>query len=344
MNDLQTMLADTANRLFTDKITKDVRIAAEDDMWQQGLWQSVEENGLPLVLVSEARGGAGAGWPDAIVLLKACGAHAVPVPFAETILAAWFLDLAGIDVPAGPITFGSADFAQSPDGVSLAAPMPNVPFAESCPHVVALSPADGGVQVALFSDPASSGGETTIAREPVSQVMSTSPAIASGMAPLPEDAVQLFGALARSAAISGALQSVLLQAVQYAGERVQFGRPISKFQAIQHQLAELATHAASVGVAVDAAARAVLANPNDAEFDIAAAKVRASDAAQIGASIAHQTHGAIGFTYEHGLHFWTRRLWSWAPEYGDAAFWAQRLGKMAIEGGGQNLWATVTAR
>jgi len=344
MNDLQTMLSDTANRLFADKITRDVRIAAEDGVWQQDLWQSVEDNGLPLVLVSEARGGAGAEWPDATVLLKACGTHAVPVPLAETILAAWFLDMADIDVPAGPITFGSADFSQSADGLSLAAPMMSVPFAETCSHVVALSPAEGGVRVALFSDPQSSEAVTTIAREPVSQVTCPSPAIASGLAPLPEDSVQLFGSLARSAAIAGALQSVLLQAVQYAGERVQFGRPISKFQAIQHQLAELATHAASVGVAVDTAARAVLANPNDAEFDIAAAKVRASDAAQIGASIAHQTHGAIGFTYEHGLHFWTRRLWSWAPEYGDAAHWAQRLGKIAIEGGGQGLWATVTAR
>lgn len=344
MNDLQTMLSDTANRLFAEKISKEVRISAEEGVWQQTLWQSVEETGLPLVLVSEARGGAGAGWSDALVLLKACGTHAVPVPLAETILAAWFLDQAGIDVPSGPITFGSADLVQSPGGLTTADPMVDVAFADICSHIVAVSPAADGVQVALFADPQSSDRVTTIARESVSQITCKAPAVALGTAPLPRDSVQLFGALARSAAIAGALQSVLLQAVQYAGERVQFGRPISKFQAIQHQLAELATHAASVGVAVDTAARAVLANPGDAEFDIAVAKVRASDAAQIGASIAHQTHGAIGFTYEHGLHFWTRRLWSWAPEYGDAAYWAQRLGRKAISGGGHDLWATVTAR
>ena len=102
------------------------------------------------------------------------------------------------------------------------------------------------------------------------------------------------GALMRAAGIAGALQAALAQAVQYAGERVQFGRPISKFQAIQHQLAEMATHAASVGVAADVAARAMSADPTDAAFEIAAAKLRAADAAQLGASIAHQTHGAIG--------------------------------------------------
>ena len=344
MNDLQTMLADTANRLFTDKITKSIRISAEEGEWPGELWASVEENGFPLVLVSEACGGAGALWPDALVLLKACGIHAVPLPLAETILAAWFLDQAGIEVPQGPLTFGPADLTVNGDGTSLSRPMSDVPFAGVCGHVVALMPEEDGLRVALFADPQVESQVSTIARDPVSKVSFSAPAIASSTASLPGNSAQLFGALVRSAAIAGALQSILLQAVQYAGERVQFGRPISKFQAIQHQLAELATQAASVGVASDTAARAVLADPNNAEFDIAAAKVRAADAAQIGASIAHQTHGAIGFTYEHGLHFWTRRLWSWGPEYGGASHWAQILGKKAIEGGGHHLWSTVTAR
>lgn len=344
MNELQTLLTDTANRLFTDKLTKQVRIAAEDGDWPQDLWNAVEETGFPKVLVSEARGGSGAQWMDALVLFKACGVHAVPLPLAETILANWFLDQAGIEVPDGPVTFAAADLKTGPDGPKLAKPIQDVPFAGNCGHVVALAPSESGLQVALFANPQISTGVSTIAREPVADVSASGPAMASGVAILPENAAMLFGALARSASIAGALQSVLLQSVQYAGERVQFGRPISKFQAVQHQLAELATHAASVGVAVDAAARAVQADPNAAEFDVAAAKVRASDAAQIGASIAHQTHGAIGFTYEHGLHFWTRRLWSWGPEFGGAAHWAQLLGKKAIEGGGYGLWSTVTAR
>ena len=99
MNEFQTILSDTANRLFTDNLTKDTRIAAEDGTWPQALWQAVEENGFCRILVSEARGGAGASWSDAMVLLKACGLHAVPLPLAETIVAAWFLDQAGLDVP-----------------------------------------------------------------------------------------------------------------------------------------------------------------------------------------------------------------------------------------------------
>ena len=122
MNEFQTILSDTANRLFTDNLTKDTRIAAEDGTWPQALWQAVEENGFCRILVSEARGGAGASWSDAMVLLKACGLHAVPLPLAETIVAAWFLDQAGLDVPDGPLTFGPAELEGQGTDIRLAAP------------------------------------------------------------------------------------------------------------------------------------------------------------------------------------------------------------------------------
>jgi acyl-CoA dehydrogenase len=344
MNEFQTILSDTANRLFTDNLTKDTRIAAEDGTWPQALWQAVEENGFCRILVSEARGGAGASWSDAMVLLKACGLHAVPLPLAETIVAAWFLDQAGLDVPDGPLTFGPAELEGEGADTRLAAPMRKVPYAAEAAHVVAIAPAGDGVTVALLSDVTIAEPAASIARDPVADVTAAGIVSATGKAALPQDAAMQAGALMRAAGIAGALQAALAQAVQYAGERVQFGRPISKFQAIQHQLAEMATHAASVGVAADVAARAMSADPTDAAFEIAAAKLRAADAAQLGASIAHQTHGAIGFTYEHGLHFWTRRLWSWGPEFGGASHWARVLGRQAIADGGKALWASVTAR
>ncbi len=344
MNDLQKILADTADRLCTDHLPKKIREAAEVGEWPAALWTAVEGNGFTRVLVSEAGGGAGGTWEDALILLKACGAHAVPLPLPETIIAAWLLDQAGLEVPDGPLTFASASLATSDVGVTCLQPMTSVPFAGQCAHVVAVAPATDGLQVALFASGEVMNPQTTIARDPVADISVSEPALAHGTASLPVDSVMLFGALMRSAGIAGALQSSLMQAVQYAGERIQFGKPISKFQAIQHQLAELATHAASVGVAVDMAGTAVTRDPGNAGFEIAAAKVRAADAAQIGASIAHQTHGAIGFTYEHGLHFWTRRLWSWGPEYGGSAHWARQLGRQAISSGGPALWSTIAAR
>ena len=81
---------------------------------------------------------------------------------------------------------------------------------------------------------------------------------------------------------------------------------------------------------------------HDVRFDIAAAKCRASDAVESLTRIGHQVHGAIGFTYEYGLHFLTRRLWSWRAEYGAAGEWAEYLGRTAVQQGGDNIWAYMT--
>ena len=62
-----------------------------------------------------------------------------------------------------------------------------------------------------------------------------------------------------------------------------------------------------------------------------------------GAAIAHQVHGAMGFTHEHSLHHATRRLWSWREEFGNEAVWAARLGKMVTRHGADGLWPFITA-
>ncbi len=146
----------------------------------------------------------------------------------------------------------------------------------------------------------------------------------------------------RSAAMAGALQGVLDHSVGYANDRVQFGRPIGKFQAIQQQLAVLAGEASAAASAAEAACRAAVAG--DADFETAVAKIRAGKAAEIACAIAHQVHGAIGFTEEHALHHLTRRLWSWRAEFGGAGHWAETLGRAVAARGADALWPSITAR
>jgi acyl-CoA dehydrogenase len=156
--------------------------------------------------------------------------------------------------------------------------------------------------------------------------------------------------MARAAQMAGALESCLVQSVRYATERKQFGRPIGSFQAIQHQLALLAGHTAAAGMAAANAFRAAerrWSRPTpgaDPWFEIAVAKARAGEAAGLGAGIAHQVHGAIGFTYEHALQFITRRLWSWRAEFGGEGWWQTELGRSVARAGGDALWPHVTAR
>ena len=75
---------------------------------------------------------------------------------------------------------------------------------------------------------------------------------------------------------------------------------------------------------------------------VAAAKVRVGEAAGAGAAVAHQVHGAMGFTFEHRLHQFTRRLWSWRDEYGQESEWAIRLGRLVAADGADALWPALT--
>jgi len=148
-------------------------------------------------------------------------------------------------------------------------------------------------------------------------------------------------ALARAVQLSAALQQVLAWTVQYAGERQQFGRPLAKFQAIQMELAEMAGEVTAVAALVDAAVQA-LDRGDDVVLAAAAAKVRAGAAVEVVARLAHQVHGAIGFTQEYRLHHLTRRLWSWRDEAGNELHWSRVLGAGLLAGGPDALWPALT--
>jgi alkylation response protein AidB-like acyl-CoA dehydrogenase len=135
--------------------------------------------------------------------------------------------------------------------------------------------------------------------------------------------------------------------VEYANERVAFQRPIAKFQAVQHNLARLAGEVAVAIAASASAADAIAANEafDDGVFlEAASAKIRVAEAAGEGALIAHQVLGAIGFTREHTLHRFTRRLWAWRDDFGNESAWAAKLGSLIAAKGSDGLWPMLAAR
>ena len=149
----------------------------------------------------------------------------------------------------------------------------------------------------------------------------------------------------RAEQMAGALEGCLEQSLRYAADRRQFGRPIAKFQAVQHNLAVLAGEVAAATTSADAAASAIARHGIDDDRSlvaVATAKIRGGQAAGAGAAIAHQVHGAMGFTREYSLQHRTRRLWSWRDEFDPETVWAIELGRLIAQRGGDALWATVT--
>ncbi len=104
MTETAAILARMVDGLLTDHVDHKLLVAAEQGGWAKDLWALAESQGLTLALVPEDRGGIGASFQDAFVIVRACGQHRAPLPLPETIAAAWLLTSAGLDVPAGPLS------------------------------------------------------------------------------------------------------------------------------------------------------------------------------------------------------------------------------------------------
>jgi acyl-CoA dehydrogenase len=314
------------------------------------LWKTCEQTGIARLTLPEAAGGSEGSLTDAAAVLTAAGTYAARVPLVETdLLAGWLLHAAGIEVPSGPLTaVVAADLRvqRTASGATVSGTLPKVPWARSAAGIVVLV----GEQVVLL-DPASVAitEGANLAEEPRDDVVLNDVTVAAAsIADAPAQVAVEFplrAALGRSLLLAGAARAALAMAVKYAGERVQFGRPIGKLQAIQQQLALAGAEVAAAAAASEAAARAAEADGFDSPatgFAIAAAKARCSEAAAVVARITHQVHGAIGFTREHDLRLATTRLWAWRDEDGSDSFWNDRIGARALEAGADGLWPLVT--
>jgi acyl-CoA dehydrogenase len=349
-NDTARMLVEMSERLFGAACEKSVLIAAETGEWPAALWAQMADAGLPHALVPDDKGGSGLSIPDALAALRVSARHSAPVPFAETLLASWLLGGAGLAAPEGPLTIAPVvagerlHLTRNGAGWQLKGRATRIPFARHATSVAVVADADGATMVASVEVArATQTPGANIAREPRDTLDFDCALPADAVAPVAKGLTSLdvraFGAALRTVQIAGALSQALDLTVRYAQERVQFGKPIGKFQAVQHSIAMLAAHAAAAGAAADMAAEAA-----GYEMDplvIGAAKTRAGEAASLGAALAHQMHGAIGFTHEHLLHFSTKRLWSWRDEFGKESEWSLLLGRAALAAGSRKLWSDL---
>lgn len=320
------LIADSAERLFG-------KYPTAGSSWSAPLWNAVEEAGFALTLLSEADGGFGLDPAEAMEPLRISASHAAPVPLAETMLANWLLVVAGLDPQEGPtaVAFGSTTR--------------RVPFGRHLVQLLVCQPAGVACQLALH--PVTDGDwrqGTAICGEPRDDLARLPPATKVGHLPLDPRVPPAVFAVLRVTQMAGALQAVLEMTTRYARERVQFGRALARFQTIQQYLAVMAAETAAAAAAAQmAAATLPLAgrDPDRLVLLAAAGKIRAGEAAGKVADLAHQVHGAIGFSQEYPLHPLTRRLWDWRDEGGREADHAVTLGAALAAGG--PLWPQITA-
>jgi acyl-CoA dehydrogenase len=352
--EVENIVAETAEKIFADLADAQTINRDKKGDWKAPLWQALTEAGLPLSWVPEDCGGSGASLAEGFSVLSAAGRFAVAVPLAETMLAGWLLAQANISSPEGEMTVAPASpkdrITLNADG-TLSGRARGVPFAGEARHIAVLAGGKDGVSIALIDAKAcrieaglNLGGDhnDTVTLDKVQPI-----AIKPAPKGFDQTRLMLMGGVARGLQIAGALETMLEISVRYSNERVAFEKKISKFQAVQHILARLAGESAAALAAATSAADA-LANATsfgDEEFlEAVSAKIRCAEAAEKGGAIAHQVHGAIGFTVEHILHRYSLRALAWRDDFGSESYWAVELGKLIAARGADELWPLVASR
>jgi acyl-CoA dehydrogenase len=350
----ESIVVETTRRIFADLCDPQTVNAAKDDAWKDKLWQALEDSGLTLAWVPEEAGGTGAAMIDAFDIARISGQYAVPVPLAETLLAGYALAKAGQTCEMGPMTVApmrdGRPLTVDAEGL-ISGRAKSVAFPRQANLIVVVAERDGKAIVAGVkpSDCQITDRQTDLGGERADVAFDTAPTtfVADAAEGFDARALRRLGAALRASQMTGAVETMLHISATYSTERQAFGRTISKFQAVQHNLAQLAAEVAAALTASGSAADTLenAADDNQAVFlEVASAKIRVGEAVDKGAAIAHQVHGAIGFTAEHILQRFSRRAWGWRDDFGSESRWSKELGDHVIGQGADALWPMLSTR
>jgi alkylation response protein AidB-like acyl-CoA dehydrogenase len=338
-------LRDVARRLLDAAGTiAAVRAAGGTTDVRSPVWSKIVAAGWTGIAIPEEFGGAGASFSELAVVLIELGRALAPGPYLGTAVLGpsgllfggtaeqreyWLPRLAaGESVATAALTGASGRLGAAEarpvltpeaggwrlDGV--AAYVPDLPGADVVivaanlqgePALVLISPRDHGdlvVEPTPLFDLSRCAGRLQ-ARDvalPPAALMARGDDAGRAIA-----ATIAWGATALACDSLGVAEHVLEATVAYAGQRVQFNRPIGTFQVVKHRCADMFLAVQSSRVAVEEAARQVGSDVYEAGPAASLAKAHAGDAAAQVAGDGVQLHGGIGFTWEHDSHLYLKR-------------------------------------
>ena len=305
------------------------------------LWNEVEEIGLPKIVVKEKFDGFNLEFASVLPIIQLANSLGAPIPLSETILCNYILSECDINPLEGMITFANATKNIKILGNELSGELISVPFLNLTDKIMFITKIDGVEKVVFLQNShLDIEQKKNFLAEPRFNVNLKNNNIIEIKTLNPKINFNYLGAILRSAQMIGSMEKILNLSIDYCSQRKQFGRPLSKFQAIQHQISEMA-----VELSASSAALSTIASSEDLSkniYDIAILKIRTGIAAGKIIAISHQVHGAIGFTKEYELAYFTKNLNSWRNDFGNESYWEEFLGKDFLENSNKNLWEYLT--
>jgi alkylation response protein AidB-like acyl-CoA dehydrogenase len=327
--------------------------------YDAGLWKKFAALGWTGLVVPEAYGGAGLSYVDLVLVLEEMGRVMLPSPFIWTAMFAEAIVRAGNDeqksrllpkIAAGEIIATCAVLEPAgkwgADGITVRArpqgggfTLDGVKLFVNDGHladqilVAARTGGSGQDGITLFALDARRKGIGISALKTMDATRKLTEVTLDGVAATAADVVGTVGGgwpvlsavidrgkVMLAAEMMGGAQKVLDTTVDYAKIRVQFGRPIGSFQAVQHKCANMMIDVEGAKSAVYYAAWAVSNDVAEAPVAAAVAKAAASDAFRRVSAEGIQLHGGIGFTWDHDLHLYFKRAKSSEFTFGDATY------------------------
>jgi len=314
----------------------------------KALWKQIAELGWVGLTIPEAHGGAGLGWVDLVVLLEETGRSLFPSPLLANTIAAKAIAEAGSEaqqarwLPAladgssiATLAVVEASDRPGPDGVALAGEPDGAGFRLSGEKRFAIDAGNADLLVVAFRAPAGIRLAVVPADAPGVSIAATPSmdatkrmgdvrldGVAVGADAVLENAplerILDLATAAVTAEMVGAAEGAVQLTVEFAKQRIQFGKPIGQFQGVKHPLAEMYVDVESFKSLVYYAAWALDEGHPDAPRAVSMAKAYASD----------QLHGGVGYTWEYDAQLYLKRS-KWArPIYGDAAFHYERVASL----------------
>jgi len=281
------------------------RFADGEADFHEESWRALMALGVGGLALPESDGGAGLGLLEAALVCEAVGEAAAPGPVIGQVLTA-----IAVAESQGAEPRRLLPAIASGEAVATLALESDLVQSARAAQLFLADDADGGVRLVEAGDGIEIGAVTPTDRSrPVSRVgfgvAKTHPLFAGddpGARRIRDAAMVLIAADAL-----GGAQRCTDMSVAYAKERVQFGQPIGRFQGLKHQLAHMALDVEPARALVWYAAYAWDAKLPDASRAAALAKAHLCDVFTRSARAAVAAHGGIGYTWEHGLHYWFRR-------------------------------------
>jgi acyl-CoA dehydrogenase len=296
--------------------TKTIRALEQETNPVHPLWTELQASGFADALVPEVQNGAGLTLAQAYPLIELLGQHAMPFPVGETMLARGWLAQAQVAIPEGTLVFAQA----RSDAMGLiTSSVRGARLAHS-----ALVVLDQQVRLLpLTSAKLLDDVFPLDARLQWQRADWEKAPVVPMVFSLHHSQAALYAGL-----MAGAMLHVFNRTLKFANDRQQFGKPIGKFQAIQHQLSIMSEHVFAARMAAQMAfvGKNILFDP----LRTAIAKARTSEAALEVALLSHSIHGAIGFTEEYDLQLYTRRLNLWRQTAGTESYWYDQVGAYTL--------------